>query len=184
LHQDYLKFAGIFEILGLLGVLVILVLVLLFFAPGLSKVPLSEVRLDYEQLEHLSEQARLANSIDDRINFLFNLMSQQVEKALSGTASAPFATPFARSISKVNILSLINLNTLFIMLPIIIVLGCLGYIAVSCSPSAVFLWGDYEEHYKKLVSKRNNVLNVIVTVIILGILTNLIASALWLHISR
>jgi hypothetical protein len=32
------QFAGIFEILGLLGVLVILVLVLLFFAPGLSKV--------------------------------------------------------------------------------------------------------------------------------------------------
>jgi len=178
------QFSGMFEILGILGVLGIAILVFLFLspilAPNLYNVPLSEVRLDYKELEHLSEQARLANSLDDRINFLFNLMSHQVKTALVGSGGAPFA----RFISRANIPSLVNLNTFLIILPVIIVLSCLAYIAVLCSPSAVFLWGDYEEHYKNLVSRRNALLSIITTVIALGILTNLAANALWLSIAR
>jgi hypothetical protein len=42
-----------------------------------------------------------------------------------------------------------------------------------CYPLRVFVWGDYEEHYNKLVERRNFIWYSVIAALIIGILGNL-----------
>jgi hypothetical protein len=49
---------------------------------------------------------------------------------------------------------------------------------VSCYPQAVFLWGDAEEWYRKMLARRGLIWNVVLATLFLGIIANLAVFAL------
>jgi hypothetical protein len=56
--------------------------------------------------------------------------------------------------------------------PLLIVLGCVAYLALKCYPSAVFLWGDEVERYNKMIQTRRTVWNIIIGITVVGVLSN------------
>lgn len=113
-------------------------------------------------LEELLQKANSARSSEEKIDFLFELSKHEIEQELS-----------SRLPLSINIMSFLNFNTLFLTLPMLVVLGCTFYALKYCYPQGVFLWGDYEEYYNRLVSRRSTIWNIVISTVILGIITNL-----------
>ena len=125
----------------------------------LSSNRVSGEELPSEQLKLLLSAASRARTSDEKINFLFEITRQEIEKKTVGSSSF-------------NPSSLLNIKTLFVILPIAIVLGCIFYTVSKCYPSGIFLWGDYEAYYNRLTARRNTLWTVVVLSIVLGIVTN------------
>lgn len=65
----------------------------------------------------------------------------------------------------------------FLILPLVAALGCLIYVATKCSPTLVFLWGDWEEHFAKIVKKRSLIMIGGILSFAIGALSSLFASS-------
>jgi hypothetical protein len=63
------------------------------------------------------------------------------------------------------------------LLPVVIVIGAFIVLG-SCYPSAVFLWGDAEEWYRKILARRGWLWNVVIGTLVLGVIANLAVFAL------
>jgi hypothetical protein len=63
-------------------------------------------------------------------------------------------------------------RAIVVLLPAIIAVVSLVALAY-CYPRAVFLWGDAEEWYRKLLARRGLIWNVVLATLVLGIITNL-----------
>lgn len=74
--------------------------------------------------------------------------------------------------------SLATWRSFFVALPLIILLATIYYISSRCYPWAAFVWGDYEQHHAKLLTRRKNLWSVVVVALLVGILTNLFAASL------
>ncbi len=61
----------------------------------------------------------------------------------------------------------------FILGPILVIVASLFYLVRFCYPSAIFLWGDREDWYSRLLKKRAFVWNAILASTTVGILTGL-----------
>jgi hypothetical protein len=108
-----------------------------------------------------AKRAKEVTNANDKIDFLFDLQSRQLERTVGQRErnSVHIGRPSVRS--------------LFLMLPLIVILGCVVYLQQTSYPFGVFLWGDYEEYYNKLVSRRKTVWTVVVASLFVGILGNL-----------
>jgi hypothetical protein len=60
-----------------------------------------------------------------------------------------------------------------VLSPVVIIAFAVFYLFKTCYPSAVFLWGDMEEWYGKLLRRRSIIWQVIVISMSVGILSNL-----------
>jgi len=67
-------------------------------------------------------------------------------------------------------------------LPTLALLICAGVLALTCYPSAVFLWGDETDHYANLMNRRRILWGVIISLILVGVLSKFLyeAISLWL----
>jgi hypothetical protein len=103
-----------------------------------------------------------ATTQEEKINFLFDNAMRELK------SNDP-----SNMMNEFNINKFFTLQTLFLVLPILVVIGTIIYIATNCFPHANFLWGDYEEHYAKIINRRNTLWYVVVASIIVAILGNL-----------
>ena len=62
---------------------------------------------------------------------------------------------------------------LFVIVPILASFASVMYLYVKCYPPAIFSWGDAEEWYKTLLSRRKTVWSFLYGSLILGIVANL-----------
>lgn len=62
---------------------------------------------------------------------------------------------------------------ILIVVPGLIVLGAFAYVYFMCYPQAVFLWGDAEDWYKKILNQRRLIWSSIIIALGVGILANL-----------
>jgi hypothetical protein len=127
--------------------------------------------LNRDDFDYLDKKAKEATTTNEKVEFLLELQSRQLERITSRQRN-----------DVINIGPLLTSKNLFIMLPLLIILVCIGYLGERCYPSSVFLWGDYEEHYNKLVSKRKTIWNVIIVSLMIGILGNLFVFGLSSHL--
>jgi hypothetical protein len=65
-------------------------------------------------------------------------------------------------------------QSLFIGIPLALVLGCVLVLLITCYPKAVFLWGDEVDRYAALVQRRKAAWGIIVSVIIVGLLSKML----------
>jgi hypothetical protein len=62
---------------------------------------------------------------------------------------------------------------ILIVVPTLIVFAAFAYVYYKCYPHAVFLWGDTEDWYKKILSQRRFIWSSIIIALAVGILANL-----------
>jgi hypothetical protein len=65
-------------------------------------------------------------------------------------------------------------RSLFLLVPIGVVVGCAVVLAGTCYPQAVFLWGDEEKRYANITQRRKALWGVIVGVTVIGISSRLL----------
>ncbi|WP_448572183.1 hypothetical protein [Trichothermofontia sp.] len=115
--------------------------------------------LSNDTIQSLLAEANALNTYEQKIDFLFKVKKNELEKQLDYNSGFDLS-------------SLINVKTFFVLLPIAIILVCFIYIISKCYPANIFLWGDYEAYYNRLVARRNTLWTVVILSIILGIITN------------
>lgn len=116
-----------------------------------------------QNYERLLAEAKYASSVEQKIDFLFDIARQEAERKYE-RGSAEKAWP--------ELSSILSLKTLFVILPIVIVTGCIYYVITKCYPTSIFLWGDYEDYYKSLAARRNTIWTVVILSMIMGLIAN------------
>lgn len=111
----------------------------------------------------LLDQSKDIKNLEDKIDFIFNLQKRQLAAGVENQSNSPLDS--LRGVS--------TYRWALILLPILIIVGCLVYAVNSAYPEAVFLWGDYEQHYEQLVTRRRNIWLAVVVSLLLGIIGNL-----------
>jgi hypothetical protein len=69
-------------------------------------------------------------------------------------------------------------RTLFLVVPISVVVGCFLVLLANCYPSAVFLWGDEVERYANVLQRRRVLWSAIVGITVVGVLSKLLFEGL------
>lgn len=110
-------------------------------------------------IEQLLESSQLSKSTEDKINIIYNYHVIQL-------------TNLSESKSKYSFYDLINIQILSLLLPVFIVIIAMFYLTLRCYPGSIFLWGDYEEYYNDILSRRKFVINAIVITLFVGIVGN------------
>ena len=147
-----------FETLIMMPVLGVMSTVILLLIPSfLFGVPFSNEK---GKLEQLASKAQGARTLEEKVDFIFEMQKREVIEKVDGMP------PLFSS-------NLLNLNSLFIALPLAIVVGCIFYLFRYCYPRAVFLWGDYEEYYSRLKARRRTLWGAIMLSLVVGIIGNL-----------
>jgi hypothetical protein len=131
-------------------------IVLSIFFPS----PTSRERLSLEQINTLLELSEQAKTEQEKLDVVFQILTKQLEKARDSQTAFNFA-------------SLLDYRFFFLALPLIIIVACIIYLAAYCYPRQAFLWGDYENHYTSLLSRRTMLWGTIILSIVLGVVTNL-----------
>lgn len=129
--------------------------------------------LSKDEIESFAKQAKTAATTEDKINFLFAFQTLQLERV--GKQPAGTVIRF-RDLGK-----LFTLKTVFIVLPGILIIGCLIYLRMYSYPNGVFAWGDWEDHYNKIMSTRKSIWTVIIAAFFVGVLSNLFVYGLSLR---
>lgn len=122
---------------------------------------ISSSRIQQATADTLIEKYSTAVTQEEKIDFLFDYSMEQLK------------TSKTKDLSAFSLNKFLNLQTLFIVLPILIVIGALIYLFTKCYPYANFLWGDYEEYYSQIKSTKSTLWNLIIGSILLGVIGNL-----------
>lgn len=93
-----------------------------------------------------------------------DILSRQIRNVIAQQNRSPFSV-------------LRDWRVIVVLLPVVIVIGAF-IVLVSCYPSAVFLWGDAEEWYRRTLARRGWLWNVVIVTLILGVIANLAVFAL------
>jgi hypothetical protein len=118
-----------------------------------------------QQLRSFLIEAKVAKEPDEKINFLFAIARREIENENASRV-------------KQFLPSLLSIKALSMIVPICIVIVCTIYVLEVCYPRGVFLWGDYESYYNRLVNRRSAVFSVVILSVILGLITNFFAMGL------
>jgi ABC-type Fe3+ transport system permease subunit len=60
-------------------------------------------------------------------------------------------------------------RTLFLVVPLSVVVVCIVILLATCYPSAVFLWGDEVERYASTLQRRKVIWGIIIGVTVVGV---------------
>lgn len=123
--------------------------------------------LQKEQVVKLNDMFDGADTAEKKSEALF----QERRAILSHAADSLSKTdPVARF--------LMSKRGFFLILPLFAAIGCLIYVATKCSPTLVFLWGDWEEHFAKITKKRSLIMFGGISSFTIGALSSLFASSI------
>jgi hypothetical protein len=115
------------------------------------------------QVQALSRRAENSHTVEQKIDFLFEMQRRQLAELQP------------RSVTPIGV-DLLSTRVLLIILPLLLVFGCIAYLIATTYPRAVFLWGDYAEHYSHLLSKRKTLWTVVVIALFVGAMSSLLAT--------
>lgn len=170
-----LNFVGLFVLVAGILVLALMITLLVKSTSPASELSSSHQNTGFylmsEDFDYLDKKAREATTTNEKVEFLFELQSRQLERITSRQRT-----------DVIHIGPLLTWKNSFIILPLLITLICIGYLGERCYPAAVFLWGDYEEHYNKILSRRKTIWNVIVISLGISILGSLFAVGVSSHL--
>ncbi len=130
--------------------------------------PDPEAIANSQRFKELYDRAKQNNDMASKVDFLFAIES--------GGYDGP-VTP-RKSVFSFNIRQYLNLRVFFISLPIIIIIISLVYLIGWCYPRAVFMWGDMETRYKRIVARRIYIWSVVVLAVLIELVGNMFSFGL------
>lgn len=161
------RFSPANVVIGIAGI-ALSALFIAFLVFGDTSGPLKSVyMLSPDEVSSFAKRSKEITNTNDKIDFLFALQSRQLERSVT-----------KQETETVHFGKVLTVKNLLIMLPLVIILGCIVYLQQTSYPFAVFLWGDYEEYYNRLLSKRKTIWTVVIISMFIGILGNLFAVGL------
>lgn len=121
--------------------------------------PSAPLGLSAETVGKLGENAKALSTDSEKINFIYNY--------LAATLVTPETKPsiFAQYA--------FDYRTYLIGIPLAVALVAAVAAVRWFSPRRVFVWGDYEEHYNKLVERRKFLWYGVVGALVIGVLGNI-----------
>ena len=129
----------------------------------------TEDRLTASDIEHLKNISKKSNSIEDKIDFLYDLNKRKLENtSLNEDKKENELTSTLRKIKDYS-----DWRIILLMIPIIIIILCMIYLFKYCYPGSLFLWGDYIEYYQTLLERRKFLWNTVILALLIGIIGNL-----------
>jgi len=75
-------------------------------------------------------------------------------------------------------------SPILLIVPLVVVLGCIMVLMITCYPSAVFFWGDEIERYNSALQRRKALWGVIISVTVVGVLSKLLFEWLSVWLAR
>jgi hypothetical protein len=118
--------------------------------------------LSLAEMDNFNSRAKTITSREDKVDWLFELNQRQLENSLRIQRS-----------ERIQVGNPFTLRRVFIALPILLAFVSFFILFARYYPQAVFLWGDIEEHYTKLMSTRKMIWTVVILALVMGIITNL-----------
>lgn len=161
IHAPKEKYLNILLLLGMISVGIFMIWFVFSSTLFRSRTP----GADYEML---ADKASQATTTEEKVDVIFEMSKIDIERRL------PPKPPARQSGSLWSrLLRYINLQSIFLALPIVIVLVCLIYLVKNCYPHATFAWGDCGEHHERLIIRRRNLWIAVVAALFFGIISNL-----------
>jgi hypothetical protein len=81
-------------------------------------------------------------------------------------------------VERLNWPAILSLRGAFIALPVVVLIATLVYLIAACYPWVVFAWGDWEQHYNSLLSRRKMLGGIIIAALFIGIMANLFVASI------
>lgn len=146
--------------------ILILTLVGAFFAMGTLLFSSSSPTRPHDP-SSLLQRALSVNTDQDKLQVIFDKTVNDLTAEMRQEARAT-----------IDMAALLSWRTLFMGIPVIVILGSFLYLALVCYPWAVFAWGDWEQEYTETVARRKMIWTVVIIALLLGIITNLFVLSL------
>lgn len=137
--------------LSLIGVMLGIVLLIIVGNSFFGGPKVSDLHFTKEGLNRLEELAKSADTMEKKVDFLFELDRGSIAALYKSSNE-----------SRVSLRDLFAKRNLLVGVPLLIIGGLIFYGIIFLYPTAVFLWGDYENHYNQLVARRRGVWSVVV----------------------
>jgi len=118
--------------------------------------------LSLAEMDNFNSRAKTITTREDKIDWLFDLQQRQLENGLR-----------IQKHDRIELGNPLTVRRVFIALPILLAIVSFFVLFAKYYPQAVFLWGDIEEHYTKLMSARKMIWTVIILALLIGIVSNL-----------
>lgn len=114
--------------------------------------------LSTEKAAELAEVAKGVSTESEKLDFVYRYLVASLQQQPSPTSIfLKYATDY---------------RTYMIGVPLLVALLAAMIALFWCSPKRVFVWGDYEEHYSKLVDRRKFLWYGVVIALVIGVLGN------------
>ena len=123
--------------------------------------------LSNSDIQHILKLSEKVQTIDDKINLLYKYNMLQLDNIKNNTNLYSFKNIFLK----------FDLKLIFILLPFFIIIFSFVYLLIYCYPGSLFLWGDYEDYYNRILNKRKFVFNTILVALFIGIIGSLFVYA-------
>jgi hypothetical protein len=130
----------------------------------LLTVGIGSNRLSPLTSEKLIAQYPASADVSAKVNRLSDVALEQLRVGQQKTSPAPATIPMWK--------------VFFILIPIVVAVACLWYLAKKCYPNVMFVWGDMAKEYAAIEQRRNFLWNTVVGALIIGVLGNLFVYAL------
>lgn len=115
--------------------------------------------LPAEGVSELAEMAKGVSTESEKLDFVFQYLVKSLKQPPSPTSMfLEYASDY---------------RTYMIGVPLLVALIAAFAAIFWCSPKRVFVWGDYEEHYNKLIDRRKLLWYGVVIALAVGVLGNL-----------
>lgn len=151
------------QMAALVGVVLIFFFILVVALGPPSRV--SRSLLSREDVNELSTAAGAAQTVEAKIDFIF-----QVERRQIAEMARPSAWPEIGGHSQAGLLVVGGM--------IFIVFVLLLYLAIACYPASVFAWGDYGEYYASLINRRRGIWKFLLVSVAASLLVGLVGAFL------
>ncbi|MEO0755432.1 MAG: hypothetical protein AAFY78_01010 [Cyanobacteria bacterium J06648_16] len=130
-------------------------------------------------LVSLMKTADESGNIQDKVDFLFELSKNNIQEKMNRYEDAKSIFDFSIDFTNyTDILAIpfssLTFRLLLIGIVVVAAIALSLYTIASCYPTKVFLVGDYEHHYQKILSRRNAIWNFLFLTFFSGILINIV----------
>jgi hypothetical protein len=146
------------------GIIVIILFfgsMLLIIFSGNKKYDQRSDYLSETQIRELLNNSKVAQTTNNRLDIIYKYHIMKLEN-LDQSKSTPFIS-----------INIYSYQILLMMLPVFIIMISMLYLFAKCYPGSIFLWGDFEEFYSNIITKRKFIINTIIFTLLIGIIGNL-----------
>ena len=117
--------------------------------------------MQYATVRFYTDGPSAPNTESDKVEFIYKFLTGVIKNAQENRGNGAYKY-------------LTDYHTYLVGVPLIVVIIAIVVVMRGFYPKRVFLWGDWEEHYNGIVSRRKFLWQGVVVALLIGIIGNLV----------